>query len=146
MKTPHIFLLALITVFSAACGQSTSQDANDKSSSSEIVTESKLLSAAEFKEKMKLAGVQIIDVRTDEEVAEGMIPGATQMNIMDRIQFKEGVETLDPDKPVLVYCKGGGRSAQASEYLEEKGFKEVYDLNGGFMNWVANEGTIQISE
>lgn len=146
MKTRHILFFALIMLFSSACAQTTTENTESKKSSTQevAITEPIVVSPAEFKEKMNLPGVQIIDVRTDDEVAGGMIPNAVQMNVMDRIKFNEGVDKLDPEKPVLVYCKSGARSAKAAGYLVEKGFKEIYDLQGGFTNWVANDGEVQI--
>lgn len=135
-------------LFSAACAQiKTENTESTKTSTQEVtITEPIVVSPSEFKEKMNLPGVQIIDVRTDDEVAEGMIPNAVQLNVMDRIKFNEGVDKLDPEKPVLVYCKSGARSAKAAGYLAEKGFKQVYDLKGGFTNWVATEGAVEVPE
>lgn len=146
MKTQHILFFALIMLFSSACAQSKTDNTESKNSSAQevVIVKPIEVSPAEFKEKMNFPGVQIIDVRTDDEVAGGMIPNAVQMNVMDKIKFSEGVDKLDPEKPVLVYCKSGGRSAKASAYLVEKGFKQVYDLQGGFTNWVANDGEVQI--
>ena len=51
---------------------------------------------------------------------------------------------LDKQKPVLVYCLSGGRSASAAELLSEKGFKEVYNLEGGILKWdAANKPLVQ---
>ncbi len=146
MKTQNILFFALIMFFSAACDQSTTNNAESNSAPEVAISKPIVVSPAEFKEKMNLPEVQIIDVRTDEEVVEGMIPNAIQMNLLDGQKFKDAVETLDPEKPVLVYCKSGGRSAKAAEYMVENGFKEVYDLNGGYTDWVATGGNIQMSE
>lgn len=43
------------------------------------------------------------------------------------------------DRPVLVYCATGGRSAMAVKVLDEMGFKETYNLAGGFENWSADD-------
>jgi len=45
------------------------------------------------------------------------------------------VKTLDKNKPVYVYCAVGGRSATAAKILSDMGFTEVYDLEGGIINW-----------
>jgi thioredoxin len=47
------------------------------------------------------------------------------------------VSELDVSKPVFVYCLSGGRSASAAQYLKGRGFKRVYDLQGGIMQWRA---------
>jgi rhodanese-related sulfurtransferase len=78
---------------------------------------------------------QLIDVRTPGELVEGSIPGATMIDISDFNQFEEGVAQLDKAKPVLVYCKAGGRSARAANYMVENGFAVVYNLEGGIIAW-----------
>ena len=49
--------------------------------------------------------------------------------------FKEQVLKLNKNKPVVVFCHAGGRSAKASLMLDSLGFKEVYDLRGGYSSW-----------
>jgi len=77
----------------------------------------------------------ILDVRTPEECSEGMIPGAININIFKGQGFIYAVEELDPNKNFYVYCKAGGRSAQACSIMNELGIKNAYNLMGGFMNW-----------
>ena len=55
----------------------------------------------------------IIDVRTADEVAEGMIEGAQHIDIFGGPAFIQAVEQLDPDKSYYVYCRSGNRSGQA---------------------------------
>lgn len=133
----HIVILSLsLLISSAACGQTNANA--DKSSVETNATQQatvQVVSVAEFKEKSKLPGAQIIDVRTDGEVAEGMIENAVQMNVAKWKNFVTAAEGLDPSKPVLVYCKSGGRSNSAATYLVEQGFTQVYDLDGGITSW-----------
>lgn len=148
MKSQYNFIIAAVLLFTTACTQPKTENGESKSTSNQEVTkvESLVVSPAEFKEKMSLPGVQIIDVRTDGEVAQGMIPNAVQMNLMDREKFMESVKSLDREKPVLVYCQSGARSAKAASYLVEQGFKQIYDLQGGFSNWIENKGEVQIPQ
>ncbi|MBK7681623.1 MAG: thioredoxin [Bacteroidetes bacterium] len=76
----------------------------------------------------------ILDVRTPEEFAAGHVKGAVNLNIHDAA-FKSGLEKLDKSKPVLVYCKSGSRSADASAQMKEMGFSEVYNFGGGMLAW-----------
>lgn len=78
--------------------------------------------------------VQLIDVRTPEEVSFGMIKGARHFDIYNP-DFAKRLEKLDKDKPVAVYCAVGGRSAKAGEKLIEMGFVKVYNLEGGMRSW-----------
>lgn len=77
----------------------------------------------------------ILDVRTDAEVAEGMIPHAKQMDIYNSAAFIENVKQLDTSKNYYVYCRSGGRSAQACAILRSLGVQNAYNLTGGFENW-----------
>lgn len=78
--------------------------------------------------------IQIVDVRTPEECSAGMIEGAVNINFYDT-DFRDQVSALDRDKTTLIYCRSGGRSGKAAEVLEGLGFKVIYDLSGGYMNW-----------
>lgn len=79
--------------------------------------------------------VQLLDVRTPEEFQKGYIPNALQANWLDKKEFQRRVESVDKNKPVLVYCATGGRSSQAAKWLTENGFVNVYNLEGGFTRW-----------
>lgn len=77
----------------------------------------------------------IMDVRTDMEVAEGMIPNATQLNIQDAGNFMQKAGSLDKSKNYYIYCRSGGRSAQACMIMNSLGFENTYNLQGGMMEW-----------
>ena len=77
----------------------------------------------------------ILDVRTPQEWEEGIIPGAIQLDIQNPGSFMDGLATLEKDKAYFVYCRAGGRSAQACMILESQGFPETYNLDGGVMAW-----------
>lgn len=87
-----------------------------------------------FEQQMKESSSQIVDVRTPEEFEEGHITNAVNMNVTGD-DFEKQIESLDKEKPVMVYCKSGGRSARAASILKDKGFKNVYDLDGGIIGW-----------
>lgn len=80
------------------------------------------------------SNAQILDVRTPQEFASGHIKGAFNLDIYDAA-FKEALGKLDKSRPVLVYCKSGGRSGQAAGMMKEMGFNEVYNLQGGMLAW-----------
>jgi rhodanese-related sulfurtransferase len=76
----------------------------------------------------------IIDVRTPEEIANGKMKDALEMDIKSP-DFKERLEKLDRNKQYLVYCHAGGRSAAAMATMKEMGFKRVFNLTSGFRTW-----------
>lgn len=77
----------------------------------------------------------ILDVRTEEEWIEGIIPGAILNDIHKGQGFIYRLEELDKLKSYFVYCKSGGRSGQACAIMNQMGFEKTYNLVGGFMNW-----------
>lgn len=90
-----------------------------------------------FAEKLKSTeNPQLLDVRTPEEYSTGHIGNAVNMNWNDD-NFVTNADKLDKSKPVFVYCKVGGRSAQAADKLAGMGFTEIYNLDGGIMKWNA---------
>jgi phage shock protein E len=83
--------------------------------------------AGSLKDKIK-AGAKIIDVRTPGEFADEAYPGA--VNIPLSI-LPEKLRELGPkDKPILVYCASGARSAQAARLLAKAGFTDVLNAGG----------------
>lgn len=94
-----------------------------------------VLSPQQFNEKLSATSNGIIvDVRTPEEYAEGHLTGSKLINYYDDT-FKNQLSLLDKSKPVFVYCRSGKRSGASAQLLIELGFKEVYDLQGGFTAW-----------
>ena len=123
MKT--LLFLATLT-FIAACS----------SSSNNVYGQviNKKVEKAVFSKLMKKSGVQLIYVRTSREFSNGFIAGAKNIDY-NGDSFEKQIKKLDKNKPVLVYCAAGGRSENAAELLKEWGFKEVYDLIGGYNGW-----------
>ena len=77
----------------------------------------------------------ILDVRTEDECNEGIIPNAKMIDIYKGQGFIYQVEELDKSKNYYVYCKAGGRSAQACAVMNQLGFENTFNLEGGFMQW-----------
>lgn len=75
----------------------------------------------------------IIDVRTPEEEAEGLIPNSINMNLMEQ-SFPAKVMDLDKTKNYYVYCRSGGRSATACQFMEKQGLT-TFNLLGGIQAW-----------
>ncbi|WP_445720019.1 rhodanese-like domain-containing protein [Flavobacterium sp.] len=102
-----------------------------------------VLDVATYEKKISEPEVQLVDVRTPEEFNEGHIENAVNINFMSD-DFDANVANLDKEKPVMVYCKAGGRSAKAAARLKELGFKAITDLEGGISNWTSdNKPTVK---
>ncbi|WP_232233725.1 rhodanese-like domain-containing protein [Bacillus sp. J33] len=74
----------------------------------------------------------MIDVRFEEEYAEGHIPGAALIPLP---VLEEKIDQLDKEKLYLVVCRSGTRSAQASQLLADNGFKKIYNMENGMNEW-----------
>lgn len=74
----------------------------------------------------------MIDVRYEKELAEGQIPGAKHIMLG---YLPQRMQDLPRDKPILVQCKSGRRSAIGVSLLKANGFLQVQNLSGGFDEW-----------
>ena len=77
----------------------------------------------------------ILDVRTSQEVEEGYIPGAVNIDIYLGQEFLEELEKLDKTKNYYVYCRSGNRSGQACAIMNSIGIENAYNLEGGIIDW-----------
>jgi rhodanese-related sulfurtransferase len=94
----------------------------------------KLVTAEEMQSILELEDVQLVDVRTPKEHSEIRIANSQNIDFQSPT-FDEDIEKLDKDKPVILYCKSGRRSAKCSRKMKDAGFTKVYDLEGGISKW-----------
>ncbi len=94
------------------------------------------LAPTAFEIKIATPNVQLVDVRTPQEFANGHLENAKNVSFNDP-EFKQKIALLDKSKPIAVYCAIGGRSGRASKILVELGFKDISDLAGGITAWSA---------
>jgi rhodanese-related sulfurtransferase len=92
---------------------------------------------------MQLAatGALVIDVRTESEVAQGVIDGA--MHIPLHLLPLRSAD-VSHDKPVVIYCRTGARSAQACAYMAGQGFSNMHNLAGGIMAWARSGNALSL--
>ncbi|MBN9655546.1 rhodanese-like domain-containing protein [Halobacillus litoralis] len=74
----------------------------------------------------------IIDVREDEEVSQGMVPNAKHIRLGD---IPEKIEDLPKDQEYVMICRSGRRSMNAAEFMKERGFGNVQNMEGGMLKW-----------
>ncbi|MEO7850905.1 MAG: rhodanese-like domain-containing protein [Rubrivivax sp.] len=105
------------------------------------------ITPAEAKDKIALGQVLVLDVRDAPEVANGgKVAGAVHVS-RGMLEFRADPESpyhdqqFAKDRPVIVYCASGGRSALAGKTLHDLGYAEVYNL-GAFKDWVESGGSI----
>lgn len=91
------------------------------------------VSADEFAREIAKEGVQLVDVRTAAEYADGHIPNAVNIDVYSS-DFAEKIAKLDKERTVAIYCRSGRRSKNAAEQAVKLGFK-VVELDGGVLSW-----------
>lgn len=111
-----------------------SADANAGSASSYTK-----ITADEAKAMMDSGSPTIVDVRTAQEYADGHIPGAINIPV-ESIGSDKPAELTDADADLIVYCRTGVRSKQASDKLVELGYQHVNDM-GGIVDWTGDKVT-----
>lgn len=132
MKKIIVVLSSVLFMSITAC----SGNSNANTSTQEVVQQEEVIvdvTVNQFKDLIATEGT-LLDVRTPEEWAEGIIPNAEKINY-NGDDFSNQVEKLDKTKPIFIYCRSGGRSTSAAKVLKEKGFTKVYNLDGGITAW-----------
>lgn len=124
----------VLSIFIISCGNSHNTSPETAIANTDVIV---TVDAKSFKDLMVSEPGTLLDVRTPEEWAEGTLKDAVKINYHDD-NFEQQVEKLDKETPVYVYCKSGGRSSSAADVLKEKGFKKVYNLEGGITSWQEN--------
>ena len=96
-----------------------------------------VLNASAFQAKLNSSKTaQVVDLRTHAELHQtGPLPRAILMDY-NKPGFEQRISRLDKNKPTFIYCAGGNRSEKAYEKMQNMGFKEIYDLQGGINAWV----------
>lgn len=80
--------------------------------------------------------LQIIDCRMEDEYLQGHLPRAYHVNYFHKEETQQRLSTLDPTRPVLIYCSLGTRSRHIAISLEQLGFKDIALLEGGVHAWL----------
>jgi rhodanese-related sulfurtransferase len=96
--------------------------------------EVKSISTIELKVLLEKENIQLIDVRTPEEIEQGIIATAKFANFFDADFYTKASKQLDQSKPVYLYCRSGSRSAKSAKKLQKQGYK-VYNVLGGYNQW-----------
>ncbi|MFN4284964.1 MAG: rhodanese-like domain-containing protein [Lacibacter sp.] len=125
---PGIIVLLLTSTFWLACNHKPAQQ-----SSAGVHT----IQPNEVAAVMEKEQAVLLDVRTPEEVAAGVIAGTSLFADIKSPDFEQKIAALDKNKAYIVYCRSGARSSQAAQYMLSKGFTRIYNLEGGILNWPA---------
>jgi rhodanese-related sulfurtransferase len=127
-------LLAALALVAAGCGgDSPGATEETAAAAASPVT---LVSPEDARTLVEEGDVELIDVRTPEEFAEGHIEGATLIDFYEA-DFADRIAELDRETEYVVYCRSGNRSGQATALMADQGFIAVNDVDGGIVAWEA---------
>lgn len=128
-----VALLATLT----ACGGAAPASEAEANTTTATVTEPQLISPQDYQSQFAESDQDyvLLDVRTPEEFQAGHISGAVNISVQTLAQRLNEVPT---DKPVVVYCRSGNRSNTATSILDNAGYTNVYDIDGGTIAWTAS--------
>lgn len=122
MKTQFAFLFAFLIIGISGQAQTVEKDSIN------------VITIAEFEKMAAKKKNMVVDVRTPEEVSEGHLAGALNINFLGE-NFSQEIQTLNKNKPYLLYCRSGSRTRRAADQMQKAGFKKVYMLEGGITAW-----------
>jgi UPF0176 protein len=94
------------------------------------------LDPKEWNELIKKKDTHIIDTRKPFEFDVGTFKKSVNPDVNNFRDFPKYLNKLKKDKPVAMFCTGGIRCEKTSVYLKKKGFKNIYQLNGGILNYL----------
>ena len=139
MKFTISYFLILLLVLSC---NTKNQEQTDQFGSENQDGFIKTIDAVTFKNLMESGKGIVLDVRTKEEVAQGVIPETQIIDIYDP-DFSDKIKSLPKEKEIYVYCTSGVRSMMAAKILQSNGFDRVYNLRGGIIEWQTNRFPIE---
>lgn len=122
MQTKILFLFAFLLLGTMSMAQTAEKDSIN------------VVSIEQFEKMTAKKKNMLVDVRTPEEVAEGHLPGALNINFLGE-NFSQEIQTLNKNKTYLLYCRSGSRTRKAADQMQKAGFKKVYMLEGGITAW-----------
>ena len=95
----------------------------------------KNLSQQDLTAKLQEKNTVLIDVRTSIEVAGGYIPESEYFIDINGANFEQKIAERDTPKTYVIYCRSGARSGRAASYMSQNSFTEVYNLEGGILDY-----------
>jgi phage shock protein E len=136
MKFRLLFVFSILLVLAlAACGGGSETAVT---TAPDAVAQTGELSLAETVDVQTVADlmnrddVLLIDVREQSEYDAGHIPGITLIPLSE---LEQRVDEIPTDKTVIVTCRSGNRSGQATDFLRQNGFDNVHNMDGGINAW-----------
>jgi len=98
------------------------------------------MNSDELIEFIELNDAILVDVRTEDEYNSGYIESSLNIDYFSN-EFSVNADKLDKTIPIILYCRSGKRSSMSANKISKLGFKEIYNLEGGILEWI-EEGNV----
>ena len=121
----YILVVAFSTIFSCSL---INNDSINQMNSDELI------------EFIELNDAVLVDVRTEDEYNSGYIENSLNIDYFSN-DFSVNADKLDKNTPIILYCRSGNRSSMSANKISKLGFKEIYNLEGGILEWI-EEGNV----
>ena len=98
------------------------------------------MNSDELIEFIELNDAILVDVRTEDEYNSGYIENSLNIDYFSN-EFSVNADKLDKNTPIILYCRSGNRSSMSANKISKLGFNEIYNLEGGILEWI-KEGNV----
>jgi adenylyltransferase/sulfurtransferase len=131
-------LVALLALLLAACNQPAAPRTTQPQSSAPAAAQQAVVSSSITPQELAARLQQpdrpfVLDVREPFEVEIATIPGTSALIPLGELSAR--TSELDPNEEIVIYCRSGNRSQQAVNLLQQAGFSNVRNLEGGIIGW-----------
>ena len=126
----YILVVAFSTIFS--CSLINNESINQMNSD-------------ELIEFIELNDAILVDVRTEDEYNSGYIENSLNIDYFSN-DFSVNADKLDKNTPIILYCRSGNRSSMSANKISKLGFKEIYNLEGGILEWIEEGNAIVFND
>jgi len=87
----------------------------------------------------------LVDVRTEDEYNSGYIESSLNIDYFSN-EFSVNADKLDKSTPIILYCRSGKRSSMSANKISKLGFKEIYNLEGGILEWIEEGNAVVFND
>jgi len=103
------------------------------------------MNSDELIEFIELNDAVLVDVRTEDEYNSGYIENSLNIDYFSN-EFSVNADKLDKNTPIILYCRSGKRSSMSANKISKLGFKEIYNLQGGILEWIEEGNAVVFND
>ena len=103
------------------------------------------MNSEELIDFIELNDAILVDVRTSDEYNSGYIENSLNIDYFSN-DFSVNADKLDKNTPIILYCRSGKRSSISANKISKLGFKEIYNLEGGILEWIEEGNAIVFND